>query len=176
VIIMTMSNTAPAKVGSATKRNQALNLRIKGFTLSAIGEKLGISKSRAFQYVSEGLAKLNQVAVVEAEELRRLTCEQIDQLLAAHMPAALQGDTKAAGVVLRALDSRAKLFGLVKPQVAQAAQAPSRYEQMSPEELRAEARKLGIYPADRPDSPSPYATPTAPSPGTNGTTPSPWRR
>jgi hypothetical protein len=49
-------------------------------------------------------------------------------------------------------------------------QSPDRYEQMSPEELRAEARKLGIYPPeDRPAA-------TGPSPGTNGTTPSPWQR
>jgi hypothetical protein len=110
------------------------------------------------------------VAAVEAEELRRLTGEQFDQLPAAHMPAALQGDTKAAGVVLRALESRAKLYGLVKTPVAQ---APNPYEKMSPEELRAEARKLGIYP---PAAAAPYAPPTGPSPGTNGTTSPYWQR
>jgi hypothetical protein len=164
---MSMSNTAPARVASATKRNQALELRIQGLTLSAIGEKLGISKSRAYQYVSEGLAKLNQVAVVEAEQLRRLTSEQLDQLLAAHMPKALAGDTKAAGVVLRCLDSRIKLFALVQSQPVAEADEP--YKKLPPEELKALAKKLGIW-REPSDEPASYAA--VPATSMNGHSPS----
>jgi hypothetical protein len=46
-------------------------------------------------------------------------------------------------------------------------------QRMSPEDLRAEARKLGIYP---PAAADPYAPPTGPLPGTNGTASSPWQR
>jgi hypothetical protein len=135
---------------------------------------MGITAARAWQLVAEGMDRLNRDMAVDADRLRRETTEQIDQLVAAHMPAALAGDTKAAGVVLRALDSRAKLYGLVKTPVAQAVPAPNRYEQMSPEELRAEARKLGIHPPeDRPDAVAPYPPPaptsTGPTPSTTGT-------
>ena len=59
------------------------------------------------------------------------------------MPAAITGDTKAAGVVLRAIESRSKLYALIKPQAIAPASNP--YESMTPDELRAEAHALGIY-------------------------------
>jgi hypothetical protein len=166
---MPLSNTAPALVQGATNRAKALELRIQGLTLAAIGEQLGVSKSRAFQYVSEGLAELNETCVVHAEELRRLSTEQLDQLIAAHMPAALEHDVKAAGVVLRALDSRAKLYGLIKPQVSQPA---SRFEAMTPEELKEEARRLGIYHDDPFTASDHYRT----GPSANGQSPMNWPR
>jgi hypothetical protein len=152
---MPLSQTAPARVQSATNQARALELRIQGLTLQQIADQIGVSKARAYQYVSEGLAELNATCVVHAEELRRLTTEQLDQLLAAHMPKALAGDTEAAGVVIRCLDSRTKLFGLVQSQPVAPATSP--YDRMTPDELRAEARKLGIY-QDNPGEPDPYAS------------------
>jgi hypothetical protein len=139
---MSLSQTAPARVQSATNQVRALELRIQGLTLQQIADQIGVSKARAYQYVSEGLAELNETCVIHAEELRRLTTEQLDQLLAAHMPAAINGDTKAAGVVLRALDSRAKLYGLIRPLVTKPVNP---VESMTPDQLLEEARRLGIY-------------------------------
>jgi hypothetical protein len=160
---MPLSNTAPALVQGATNRAKALELRIQGLTLQAIGDQLGVTKSRAFQYVSEGLAELNETCVVHAEELRRLSTEQLDQLIAAHMPAAIKGDTKAAGVVLRAIQSRSKLYALIKPQAIAPA---SPVESMTPDELRAEAHRLGIY-----DYPQETASAGPSVNGTNGHSP-----
>jgi hypothetical protein len=120
-------------------------MRIEGMTYADIGNKLGVSEPRAWKLVSEGLARLNEKMAEDAERLRRLSSEQIDLLLSAHLPKALAGDTKAAGVVLRALDSRAKLYGLVKTPAAQPA---SPTENLDPDELRAEARRLGLLPPE----------------------------
>jgi hypothetical protein len=166
---MPLSQTAPARVQSATNQARALELRIQGLTLQQIADQIGVSKARAYQYVSEGLAELNETCAVQAEELRRLTIEQLDELIAAHMVAAVKGDTKAAGVVLRALDSRAKLYGLVKPLVSQPA---NRFETMTPEELIAEARRLGIYHDDPFTASDHYQA----GPSVNGHSPMDWPR
>jgi hypothetical protein len=166
---MSLSQTAPARVQSATNQARALELRTQGLTLQAIADQIGVSKARAYQYVSEGLAELNETCAVQAEELRRLTVEQLDQLLAAHMPAAINGDTKAAGVVLRALDSRAKLYGLIRPLVSQPVNP---VDSMTPDQLIEEARRLGIYYDDpRTASDHYHAGPSA-----NGNSPMNWPR
>jgi hypothetical protein len=142
---MSESIQSPRKVLAAQRRRQAVKMRIEGATYAVIGKQLGVSEVRAWKLVSEGLARLNEKMAEDAERLRRLSSEQIDLLLSAHMPRALIGDTKAAGVVLRALDSRAKLYGLVKTPASQPANP---YENLSPDELRAEGRRLGLLPPE----------------------------
>jgi hypothetical protein len=96
-------------------------------------------------------------AGLEVLDGQALPGEPLARLLGAAEAAA--GDQRSAGVVLRALEGRSRLFGLVKVQAVP--DIPSRVAQMSPEELRAEARKLGIYPPD-PRRP-PQATRPAPT-------------
>jgi hypothetical protein len=140
---MSESIQSPRKVLAAQRRRQAVRMRIEGMTYAVIGKELGVSEVRAWKLVSEGLARLNEKMAEDAERLRRLSSEQIDLLLSAHLPKALAGDTKAAGVVLRALDSRAKLYGLIKTPTAQTAT-----KEVSEEELRAEAVRLGLLPRE----------------------------
>jgi predicted transcriptional regulator len=160
---MPLSQTAPARVQSATNQVRALELRIQGLTLQQIADQISVSKARVYQYVSEGLAELNEICAVQAEQLRRLTSEQIDTVLAAHMPLAIQGDTKSANVCSRLLDQRVRLYGLI----ASPKETPvSRFENMSPDALREEARRLGLY-VDPPVSPdAPYQS----VPSANGQT------
>ncbi len=165
---MTISKNSPVKVKAAERRAAALSLRVQGKTLAQIGESLGVSTQRAYQYVKEGLARLDQMTTVDAEALRRLSVEQLEAMLAAHLPKAIAGDVRSGNLAIRAIAERARITGLVK--AAQPEVKPeSPYAKMTPEELRAEARRLGIYPLRAGSPGDPYA----PAPSTNGHTPQP---
>jgi len=57
---MPHSINSPAKVQAAERRKKALELRIAGHTYAEIAPALGVSRRRAAQYVSEGMAKLHK--------------------------------------------------------------------------------------------------------------------
>jgi hypothetical protein len=147
-----------------------MKLRKNGATFAVIGEKLGVSERRAWTMVQEGLARLNEKMAIDADKLRRETVEQIDQLLNAHMPLGIQGDTKSANVCSRLLDQRARLYCLIGS--TKEAVATNPYENLSREALIEEARRLGIYH----DDPRTASDHYQPSPSANGHSPMTWLR
>jgi hypothetical protein len=96
---------------------QALELRKAGATFQQIGDKLGLSKVRAFQLVTEGLQELNINCTNAAEDLRRVELERCDYLTLKLWPQS--DDPRVCDSILRIMDRRAKLLGLDAPAKAE---------------------------------------------------------
>jgi hypothetical protein len=93
--------------------------------------------------VNSGLDRLNQKSLETADRLRALTLEQLDSIISTHLPKGVEGDIRSGNLALRAMDSRARLFGLIKSPHEQPAPKP-----MSQEDLIHEARMMGLLPPD----------------------------
>jgi len=109
-----MSN--PQNAPTAEERQRALaavELRVQGLPYRRIAEQLGFAdESGARRAVSRLLDRREAESV---GELRAVHSERLEAVMAGHWPAALAGDTDAARIVLRALDSLAKLWGTNAP-------------------------------------------------------------
>jgi hypothetical protein len=104
-----------AKERAAVRRERALALRVEGHSFRKIGRALGITGPRAHQLVSEALGKLAALEKGRAEQQRQLDLARIDATLTGLMPKAKAGDAKAALVVVKCLERRAKLLGTDAP-------------------------------------------------------------
>ncbi|AWN07675.1 Rnase E [Microbacterium phage Hendrix] len=104
--------TASEKERQATRRAEALSLRLAGLSYETIGNRLGISKQAAAQMVQRSLEHAEQqgVAALRAEENARL-----DRAQSAIWGDVIQGDLKAIGVFLQISAARAKMNGLYSP-------------------------------------------------------------
>ncbi|MBK5937161.1 helix-turn-helix domain-containing protein [Halorhodospira halophila] len=112
---MGTSKTAAARINSAHRKAQALELRQSGMTYAAIGGELGISNAQAYRLVSAALREIREQAREEAEQLRDLEAARLDQLQHALWDKALGGDLRAIDRLLRISERRAKLLGLDAP-------------------------------------------------------------
>lgn len=96
-------------------RARALELRKKGRSYRQIGEELGVSEKRAFQYVKESLEKLTALEKTTAEELRLLEGERLDAIQDGLFEKAMAGDLWAVDRYIKLAERRAKLLGLDAP-------------------------------------------------------------
>ena len=102
--------TAADVASQRDREHKAVQLALAGATYEQIATECHYAgKSGAWKAVQRLLARVD---AENAGQLRTVEGARLDRLQAAHWPAALRGDTKAAGVVLRILDRRARLFGL----------------------------------------------------------------
>lgn len=101
-----------AEVERADRDAKAVALRASGATYREIAATLGVSLHAAHDAVKRALAA---VPVESVDALRAVEGERLDHIWAALAPAALGGDEKAAAVLVRISDRRAKLFGLDAP-------------------------------------------------------------
>jgi hypothetical protein len=161
---MSESKQSPRRVLAAERRKKAMAMRKRGATFATIADALGVSEPSAYRMVQKGLARLNELMMVDAEALRRETVEQLEALLAVHLPRALDGDVKSGNLAIRALSERAKITGVVKHSAVVPTTNP--FESMTPDELRAEAHRLGIY-----DYPQKTSSAGPSVNGTNGQSP-----
>lgn len=91
----------------------AVELRVQGHPYAQIAEQLGYAdESGARHAVSRLLARREAESI---DELRAVHGARLEAVLSSFFPAAMSGDTDAARIVLRTLDSLAKLFGLDAP-------------------------------------------------------------
>jgi hypothetical protein len=106
---------APLVKGSAAVRQRealAVDLRAEGLTYREVGERLGITRQMATRVVKRGLATLVRES---AAELLALDNERVDMVWRAMWPHARAGSAPHAMVCLKALERRARLFGLDAP-------------------------------------------------------------
>jgi len=137
-----ITQNSPVRIKATENRVEAVKLRKSGLTFEQIGSKLGISTQRAHKIVSEELQKAQAELKLEGSDLLHLELDRLDELQANHWEAATQGgNVKAALLVLKIMERRAKLLGLDKPIRTQ---VESRLGNMTDEELEEEARRLGI--------------------------------
>lgn len=109
-----MSN--PAQHPDAEDRSKALEaveLRIQGLPYRAIAERLDYAdESGARHAVSRLLSRREAEGV---SELRAVHSDRLEAVLSGFWVAAIGGDSEAAKIVLRALDSLGKLWGTNAP-------------------------------------------------------------
>jgi hypothetical protein len=82
----------------------------------AIGAALDISPTTARKLI---LGALEDVKHEAADIMRTLEGERLNELQSAYWDSAVGGDVNAARVILRIMETRAKLFGLNAPTVVQ---------------------------------------------------------
>jgi len=85
-------------------------MRLAGKSYRAIGEGLRLSGERARQLVAEAIGELG--IREKAEQLLELELARLDRIQEAVFAAAINGDTRAAVVVLRVMERRSRLVGL----------------------------------------------------------------
>ncbi|MBB3040173.1 hypothetical protein [Hoyosella altamirensis] len=96
----------------AERRAKALALRKVGYSFREIAKHTSVSVQVAHNDV---MTELRNIPKAEADELRALETEKLNQLEKAWWPSAIAGDDKAAGVILKIIDRRARMLGLDLP-------------------------------------------------------------
>jgi predicted transcriptional regulator len=94
------------------KRMKALTLRNAGATYARIGIELGVTEIRAREYVKVATREIVAIPVDQMVERQRAILLDITRV---NYSPALKGDKEAQGVILRALEHEAKLYGLYAP-------------------------------------------------------------
>lgn len=111
-----MAASKAQRAEAARKRTEAITLRIAGVDWDTIAKRVGYrSAGAACTAVGEALKAFQAEQAKAAAELRALTVLRYDRLQAAFWGAAVQGDPKAADVVLKCLAGRAKVEGTEAP-------------------------------------------------------------
>jgi len=103
---------SPERIDVDKRRAQMLDLRIEGYSLRAIGEKLGMHHSSVAEAIESELAELTREP---AERLRTVELERMDAMLVGLWPKAKTGDVASVQAALGVMARRAKLLGLDAP-------------------------------------------------------------
>lgn len=108
-----MTNNAVRQPDERQRAMRAVELRVQGQSYAQIADALDYSdESGARHAVSRLLARREAESI---DELRAVHSARLEGVLSSFWPAATAGDTDAARIVLRTLDSLAKLYGLDAP-------------------------------------------------------------
>ena len=99
------SNAVRQHSGSALKR-----LRVQGHTYAQIADQLGYADESGARHAVQ--RNLDRREAESIDELRAVHSARLEAVLLAFWPSSTSGDTDAARIVPRTLDSRAKLYGL----------------------------------------------------------------
>lgn len=105
----------PERIGIAQRRQLALELRKGGASYRQIGEQLGTTHATAFRDVMACLAELAEKRLEETQRLRALELARLDDLLLALHTKAKNGNLGAVDRVLKVIELRARLTGLLTP-------------------------------------------------------------
>lgn len=102
-------------IDETVKASKALTLRMAGANLQQVAEQCGYSHpSGAHQAIMRALRTI--LPEQTREEGRRMELAKLDRLEMSNWSAALQGDDRAAAVILRCIDTRIRMLGLAAPQ------------------------------------------------------------
>jgi predicted DNA-binding protein (UPF0251 family) len=107
-----MSSSTPAKLTAAERRVESLRLRKKGFSYFEIGRRLGVSSRTAHRDVKKHLDEIAQTCTEEAEEVRCIELQRLDELYVIAWSKIKAGSETAIDRCLRIQERRAKLLGL----------------------------------------------------------------
>ena len=117
----TNSESGSRAVIAARKQARALQLRVLGVSLQAIADDTSLDGSP--MYADPSSARKAIMTGLRAnlpdelrDDARRLELAKLDRLEQANWTEALQGNEKAAAIIVRCVDLRSKLLGLHAPQ------------------------------------------------------------
>jgi hypothetical protein len=100
------------------RRVRALELLANGCSYDEIARQVGFShRGSAHRAVTKALAERE---AEDIDSLRALECARLDALQLVHWQKALDGDVRAASLVLRIMDQRTRLLGLSAPKSPEA--------------------------------------------------------
>lgn len=104
---------SPRAVRTAERRAEALAMRKRGMTYKEIADALGYKSATTVS--SEIKKMLTEMPRENADQLRKIEVERMDQLLNAMWDKAMGGDGWAVDRCLKIMERRAKLLGLDAP-------------------------------------------------------------
>jgi hypothetical protein len=107
--------TSARRVAARLHEQQAFELRKAGASYSKIGEKLGCSKGAAYKMVDRVLQDLRKKVTEDAEHVKRMELERLDDLTIAVYRQAKEGNVACIDRVLKLMERRAKILGLDEP-------------------------------------------------------------
>lgn len=106
--------TSGKMIEAKRKQREAVQLRVAGASLQTIADRVGYSHpSGAHAAITSALREM--LPEQERTDARRLELAKLDRLEMAAWPAALTGDDRAQGTILRCVSMRSKLLGLEAP-------------------------------------------------------------
>jgi DNA-binding CsgD family transcriptional regulator len=97
------------QVERATRKQEALTMRLAGLSNRTIATRLGVHPSTVYAWIKDAIAAIPKE---EADELRALELERLDAMFYAIWRDVIAGDTKAIDVGLRIMTRRAHLLNL----------------------------------------------------------------
>jgi hypothetical protein len=111
------SYTSPSRIALQHRRNEALNYRRQGYSFAAIASQMKAPISTVHGWVVEGLYAILRE---NAQQVLKMTLEQIEEMLASIYASAAEGDLPAQQAALNLLRERARLLGLYPDERKQA--------------------------------------------------------
>jgi DNA-binding CsgD family transcriptional regulator len=111
----------PIDVQAREREEEALSLRIKGYTFQEIGNALEMTLEGARQCVKRGLAKLDGEIKDVAADVRDLEVARLDVIIKVLWAQVEAGDVQVIDRVLKIQERRARYLGLDKKE----AEAPT---------------------------------------------------
>lgn len=109
------SKTSKRRIAARERWTRALELRKRGLIFEKIGEQMGCSRQMAHNMVSRALAELREKCHEEAEAVRELELQRLDEMFVMAFEQVEGGKLDAIDRALRIMDRRAKLLGLDAP-------------------------------------------------------------
>jgi len=101
------------------KENQALELRhLHGLTFESIARELGYANKASAQKAYK--RALRRVEVLDADDYLKADIERLDAMTETYWQPAIQGNMRAAEMILRIMQKRAEYLGLDAPKKVQA--------------------------------------------------------
>jgi hypothetical protein len=97
------------------RREQALQYRRAGLSIRAIASRLDVSVFTIHEDIKAMLAEAIKENVDNAEQMRTLELDRLDDMLLRIQSQVIKGDLKAIDRALRISEQRAKLLGLYAP-------------------------------------------------------------
>jgi transposase-like protein len=99
---------------AAERRRRAVEMSLTGYTYQAIADRLGYAnRGTVYRIIKTALADHE---IDSVDELRQLELDRLDLLQSSYWDQAMSGDNQAAQLVLKVMDRRGRLLGLLNGQ------------------------------------------------------------
>lgn len=104
-----------------TRRAEAWALRIEGHSVRQIAEVMNVSVGAVSEYLQETLTELREDSRELAEGWRQIQLDRLDAVVATWLPVSRDSAhpeaARGAAIVIRAVETQARLLGLLQPSV-----------------------------------------------------------
>lgn len=102
----------PRKIERATRRAEAMTLRLAGVRVDQIAKQFGVTPRTIYAWCAEAVKDIPRE---QADEMRMLELDRLDALQQAVWRDAMRGDPRAVDRVLAIMGQRARYVGLYDP-------------------------------------------------------------